>query len=110
VREDPVAYTLRWLERIVTDANTTAAKLGRTADGLAAEPAVAGDSERPYRAICVALFPDGTTGPTLAEARALSLTGVLSEIAERVEASTLDPRADALDVTVSWRGPKEGRW
>jgi hypothetical protein len=108
-REDPVAYTLRWLERIVADANTTVAKVGRTAGGLGSAPALAGDSERPYRAICVALFPDGTTSPTLAEARALSLTGVLAEIGERVEASTLDPGVDALDLTVSWRGAKEGR-
>lgn len=108
-REDPVTYSLRWLERMVADANSTAARVGRAAAGLGAGTAVAGDSERPYRAICVALFPDGTTGATLAEARALSLTGVLSEIGERLEAAGLDPRADALDLTVSWRGPEEGR-
>jgi hypothetical protein len=106
--EDPVTYSLRWLERIVADANTTAARAGKPA-GLGPGTAVAGDSERPYRAICVALFPDGTIGATLAEARALSLTGVLSEIGERLEAAGLDPRADALDLTVSWRGPEGGR-
>jgi len=107
--EDPVTYTLRWLARIVADANTTAAKVAKAPAGFGSEPAVAGDSERPYRAICVALFPDGTASATLAEARALSLTGVLSEIGERLEASSLDPRADALDLTVSWPGAQKGR-
>ena len=106
-REDPVTYTLRWLERIVADANATAARAAGAAGRLGGGSAPTGDPDRPYRAICLTLLPDGTTGATLAEARALSLTGVLAEIGERVEAVGLDPGVDALDLTVSWRADEE---
>jgi hypothetical protein len=101
--EDPVAYTLRRLGRIVADACAVAASLRVTLPGVgSADPGEAAGGRR-WRAICSALFPDGTVGPTLAEADAPSLTAVLSEIGGRVEAAGLVPRADALDLTVSWR-------
>lgn len=100
--EDPVNYTLRWLDRIVADANATMARSRVPLPVVRPEVEAAGHADHRYRAICMPLFPDGTTGATIAEARALSVSGVLAEIGERVETSVLDPAADALDVTVSW--------
>jgi hypothetical protein len=101
--EDPVAYTLRQLERIVADASSLAARLRVPLHGAGGSaPAGGPPGRRRWRAICSALFPDGTVGSSLAEVDALSLSGVLTEIGERLEEVDLDAEADALDLTVTW--------
>jgi hypothetical protein len=100
--EDPVTYSLRWLDRIVSDANATVARSRVPLAVAAPEIEAAGHASPRYRAICMPLFADGTIGPSIAEARALSVSGVLAEMGERIESSVLDPTADALDLTVSW--------
>ncbi|MBS1895602.1 MAG: hypothetical protein JST59_30245 [Actinobacteria bacterium] len=101
--EDPVAYTLRWLGRIVADARAAVAGRRVPLPGGVSADERSGLPGRRYQAICSALFADGTVGATLAEADALSLTGVLAEIGERLEAAGLGPQVDALDLTVSWQ-------
>jgi hypothetical protein len=66
-------------------------------------------ARRAFQACCAPLFPDGTSGATIAEVRALSLTGVLSEMGEYLEDCAIEPGADALDLTVTWHESDEER-
>jgi hypothetical protein len=101
--EDPVAYTIRQLGRIVADASSAAARLQVPLPAAAGSASPGGPvSGRRWRAVCSTLFADGTVGPTIAEVDALSLSGVLTEIGERVEEADLDPEPDALGLTVTW--------
>jgi hypothetical protein len=112
--EDPISYTVRWLERIVEAANDLlAGRLHRSSAGSrAADPGTVGPrSHRPtpgaspqrrYTAAGCWLRPDATMVPKV-EADGFSIAAALAEFGERIEAGDRDPEAVALEVTVSWR-------
>lgn len=58
-------------------------------------------TQRRYSALATWLFVEMPIGSSLS-AEAITISGALAEIAEAVEGSDADPKADALDVSVTW--------
>jgi hypothetical protein len=111
--EDPISYTVRWLEQIVGSANDLLA--GRLHGGAGRpstadlgtdgpqshRPASGARPRRRYTAAAYWLHPDATTAGKL-DAEGLSIAVVLAALGERIEASEFDPEAHTLAVTLTW--------
>lgn len=118
-REDPISYTLRWLERIVEDANDLfAGQPHGTEGGLHASdlltpgprshrPVPGPSAERCYRAVAHWRRIDGRRSARIV-AEGVTVFDALAEIAERIEAR-LDPETESLELTLTWpAGPSAG--
>lgn len=127
--EDPVSYTVRWLEQIVACANDLLA--GRLPGGSGRSPAVGSRADGPqshrpksrprpqrrYVALARAVAYEETRdgGPDRARylheeqesAEAASLSEVLTELGKQLESGAVDLGADELVVTVSWEDEDE---
>lgn len=110
--EDPIAYTVRWLERAVGAANDLLA--GRLHAALPGRPEVASAPDGPRshrqapgpaprrRFVAVAYWLlDSTLGETF-EAEGTSISGVLADVSEQIEAHDFHPD-HFLGVGVMWK-------
>lgn len=99
--EDPVAYTLRWLGRIVADANYLAA--GRRppcAPEAPARPDPRGGCPPRYFAVAFTSDPRSVGARGLAGVEGLSVGGVLALLGERLEEAGIEPGIEGIDVSV----------